>query len=164
MGSAAPPPKQIPPMLYEPGKKPALTVALGRARWSAAGSRVVLLVGSSGETPAEQLLINANGEPFSPDGTIIVVDPNDRFSIGDLSSRAQWTVTVAARANDKRPASPVLIVAQGDDVLLDGKPMAEGYGALYPGKHRLTNASSAWLTVPTIRSLDVADLDVSVGP
>jgi hypothetical protein len=164
MGGDTAPPGQVPPLIYIPGKKPSLDLALNRVKYSAVGSRLVVLVGSSNETPGEALMVNTNGEMFSAEGAIIVVDANDRFSLRDLSTRTSWTVTVTVQEKDTRPVPPILLVAQGDDVKLDGKPLVEGYGVLTPGKHRLLNAVSAWVTVPALKSVEVADLDVAFTP
>jgi hypothetical protein len=158
----AAPPGKVPPLLFMPGKKPGLEVALGKARWTRAGARVAVLTASSSESPGEGLQLTANGEPFTPAGASVIVDANDRFTIRDLGSRMGWKVSVAARASEAgKTVPPVLLVAQGVTVRLDGKELPSGYGVLTAGKHRLTGAVSAWLTVPALKSEELATLDVS---
>jgi eukaryotic-like serine/threonine-protein kinase len=156
----------VPVWLFAPGKPPvAELLASGSGRWSRAGTRLALIVGSAREVPSTPLNPVANGKRILARGAVVVVDALDRFTINDLSGRDTWKVTVTAKPNAGESVPPVILFAAGGSgVRLDGRSTVGGYAVLTLGTHRLSGATAAWLTVPTLSTLELANVDVSFSP
>lgn len=165
MGGLATGTSSIPPLLFVPGAKPTLDVALGRMKWSGADARVFVMVGAASEIPPyTPFQVDVNGKPTLPSGWLVVVDTNDRFTVRDLSKRTTWKVTVKPQPSAGTVVAPVLLVASGDTVRLDGKKLFAGYGVLTAGKHQLSGATSAWLTMPAVSAMELAEVDLTIEP
>lgn len=156
----------VPVMLFSPGKPPiAELLTSGNGRWSRAGTKLAIIVGSASEVPSTPLNPVANGKRILARGAVVVVDALDRFTINDLSGRDAWKVTVTPKPGAGETVGPVLLFAAGGSgVRLDGRSTVGGYVMLTPGTHRLSGATSAWLTIPTLTGLELANVEVSFSP
>lgn len=157
---------RVPAWLFTPGKTPVLELlANGTGRWSQRDARLVVLTGSASEVRGSQLNPVAGGKRLAARGSMVVVDPRDRFSISDLSARQTWKVTLTPKPQKGETTGPVVIFLEGGNgVRVDGKATVGGYAMLTPGSHRISGATSAWLTVPTLASLKLGAIEVSFGP
>ncbi len=150
----------VPAALFTPGSSPSLEILTSAGRWSHRDARLAMFVSTAGEAPEQLIPALANDTPVLGRGSLIIVDATDRFSIRDLSA-GNWKVTVKPQPRPGHVVPPVLLFARGDKVQVDGRVALGGYAVLSPGAHRLTGAKSAWLTLPTLKGLKLANVEVS---
>lgn len=155
----------VPALLFTPGRPPELEVIghAGNAQWTRKDARLALFVGSEIESPTDKVQVSANGNVIER-VAVIVVDANDRFTVRDLSARASWKMTLTPRPEGNESPGPVVVYFRGGDaVRIDGRPTLGGYAVLAPGTHKVNGATSAWFTVPTLPSLKVAPMEVTIA-
>jgi len=153
---------EVPAWLFTPGSPPVLELlSSGAGRWSRPDTRLAVLVGSSMEIPESPLNPTVGAKKLFARGAIVVVETNDRFTITDLTAQKTWKVTVTPKPEKGQAVGHVVLCARGEGVRVDGKPTVGGYAVLTPGTHRVSGASSAWLTVPTVSTLKLAPIEVS---